>query len=356
MMPYRVLHILYTAQPEGAAFARIVEALARGLDPQRYRLHVWFMAKDGPLIGELGAQGVPARVQPWAGDVKDPRGAWRFWKSLGLERFAIVHVHFGGRSMHWLARSRGARVVLQVHALVDESRELKPIFIPGGAADLVIADCQAMADRVTGAPARVVYLGTGIPEQPIRREESSGPPPPTIIGAAARLVPVKGIEYLIRAFGLLHAEFPEAVLEIAGSGPMRSSLEELAQQLGLTNQVRFLGWLNDLARALARWDIYVLSSIQDGFPIAVLEAMGAGLPVVASNVGGLGEMLEDGRTGWLVRPADPPALADRLRALLANPDQRRAMGVAGRARAQDRFSEKGMAEAVGRVYNELLGL
>ncbi len=356
MTPHRVLHILYTAQPEGASYLRIVRALARGLDPSRYSLHVWFLGSEGPLTAELEAEGVPARALPWVGGVMAPRGAWRFWRSLSSEKFAIVHAHYGGRSVRWLARATGASVILHVHSVVDESKGLEPITIPAGGANLVVADCQAMADRVRGAQTKVVYLGAPVPGEANRPKKSSGHTAETIIGTVGRLAPIKGLTHLIQALALLRSEFTGLVLEIAGSGPLRSSLEQQARELGLANQVRFLGWLDGMAPVLARWDVFALASVQDGFPIAVLEAMAAGLPVVATKVGGLREMVEDGQTGWLVPPGDPSALAERLRALLLNPDQRCTMGMAGQARVRNRLSEKDMVTATAAIYNELLEL
>jgi glycosyltransferase involved in cell wall biosynthesis len=153
---------------------------------------------------------------------------------------------------------------------------------------------------------------------------------------------------------VLRAEFPDLVLEIAGSGPERPTLEREAQTLGLSDGVRFLGWVEELAPVLARWDVFVLPSLEEGFPMAVAEAMAAGLPVVATAVGGIPEIVEDGRTGYLVRSVDPAALAERLRVLILDPAQCRMMGDAGRARVREHFSEKKMIDAIAEIYDQLL--
>ena len=140
---------------------------------------------------------------------------------------------------------------------------------------------------------------------------------------------LKGIEYLLSAAAALRREFPALRVEIAGSGPQREKLEEAVAHAGLGGQVKFLGWIDDLTSVLPRWDVFVMPSLEEGFPIAALDAMAAGLPVVATSVGGVPELIEDGKTGWLVPPRDAEALASRLRLLLCNPELRLSMGAAG---------------------------
>jgi len=108
--------------------------------------------------------------------------------------------------------------------------------------------------------------------------------------------------------------------------PERSTLEREVQLLGMGGKVRFLGWVEGLAPVLARWDVFVLPLLEEGAGLAALEAMAAGLPVIATAVGGIPEIVEDGRTGWLVPPGDPGALGERIHSLLRKPDTRRAMG------------------------------
>jgi glycosyltransferase involved in cell wall biosynthesis len=167
-------------------------------------------------------------------------------------------------------------------------------------------------------------------------------------------VPLKAIVYLSRALALLQKDTSSFRLEIAGSGPERYALEREVQSHCLGNRVRFLGWEADLMRLMAGWDIYVQPSVGEPFGITALEAMAAGLPVVATRAGGLPELVEDGRTGWLVPPRDPGALADRLGALLLNPEQRRRMGAAGRERARQNFSVDRMVESISNIYDEVL--
>ncbi|MGO8788530.1 MAG: glycosyltransferase family 4 protein [Terriglobia bacterium] len=354
-MAHQVLHILGTAQPAGTGMARVVGALARGLNPERYRIHAWFLEGTGPLIGMLEQAGVNASALVWWRGMRDPAGAWRFWRRLRTQRFSIVHLHFGGRSVCRLARAAArAKIVRHLHGRILEPQGLTPVYFSARGTDAVVAVSQAVASRVVDGPARVIYAGVTVPP--------GNPPtlchrarPEIIIGTAGRLVELKGIEYLLSAAAALRREFPALRVEIAGSGPQREKLEEAVVRMDLGGQVQFLGWIDDLAPVLRRWDVFVMPSLEEGFPIAALDAMGAGLPVIATSVGGVPELIEDGSTGWLVPPRDSEALASRLRLLLANPDFRVSMGAAGYERVRDRFSAAQMTESFAKLYDELLG-
>jgi glycosyltransferase involved in cell wall biosynthesis len=206
----------------------------------------------------------------------------------------------------------------------------------------------ACRDRFT-----VVYPGVAIP--PLDHEYHLGQAAPgLIVGAAARLDRLKGIDILIRAVATLRADFPDLTLEVAGAGPDRARLEDLVGRLALGSRVRFLGWQNNLTGVMARWDVFAFPTLSEGFGIAALEAMALGKPVVASAVGGVPELVEHGSTGWLVSPGDPDALATSLRVLLVNAEQRRTMGAAGRARAAETFSEAAMVAAISDIYAAVL--
>ena len=217
--------------------------------------------------------------------------------------------------------------------------------------DAVVAVSQSVANCVVDGDARVIYAGLSVPATvPPRRPAGTE----IVIGTAGRLVELKGIEYLLSAFSALKQEFPNLRLEIAGSGPQREKLEALAAQSGLRDHVKFLGWIDDISSILSRWDIFVMPSLEEGFPIAALDAMAAGLPLIATRVGGVPELIEDGTTGWLVPPRDVESLTSRLRILLSDPELRVKMGDSGYARVRDHFSTAQMTERFAELYDELL--
>jgi glycosyltransferase involved in cell wall biosynthesis len=334
--------------------ARIVLTLADGLDPTRYRIHAWFLAGAGPLLNALQKAGVEAAAVDWWRGMRDPVGAWQFWQKLHNQKFAIVHLHFGGRSVLWLARNATqAKIVRHLHGRILEPQGLSPVHFSARDTDAVVAVSQAVANQVVDGAARVIYAGLAIPcgHAPAPRNRT---PSEVILGTAGRLVELKGIEYLLRAAAALRSEFPALRVEIAGSGPQREKLEEAVAHAGLEGQVKFLGWIDDLTSLLSRWDVFVMPSLEEGFPIAALDAMAAGLPVVATSVGGVPELIEDGKTGCLVPPRDAEALASRIRTLLCNPELRASMGAAGFARMRDHFSAAQMTANFARLYDELL--
>ena len=331
---------------------RIVRTLAEGLDPARYRVRALFLQGPGPLVSVLQEAGVPASSLEWWRGMRDPIGAWKFWSSLRGQEFSIVHLHFGGRSVSGLARSATkAKIVRHLHGRILEPCGLAPVDFSARGMDAVVAVSQAVADRVVDGPAHVIYSGLSISGEP---PAPRAPDKELVIGTAGRLVELKGIEYLIRAVAAMHSEFPTLRLEIAGSGPQRSKLEEEVARAGLIQKVQFLGWIDDLNKVLPGWDVFVMPSLEEGFPIAALDAMAAGVPVIASAVGGVPELIEDGQTGWLVPPRDADALASRLRLLLRDPSARVKMGAAGFTRVRDHFNAKQMTAKIAHLYDELL--
>jgi len=350
---HNVLHILGTAQLQGRAIASIVGALGRGLDPDRYRVEAWFLEGDGPLVNEIRAAGVSARALSWARGVRDPFGALRFMRSLRLGNWSIVHQHFGGRSVQRLVRlATRAKIAIQIHSLALEpgGEDIAEVSFEGY--DVSIAVSAAVAERMRGTCPRVIYSGVTLPQ--VSKAPSHIASSRTVVGAASRLVDLKGLVYLIRAAASLANRVPSIRFEIAGAGPAIGALEHEVKRLELDRWVTFLGWRDDLGEILRNWDIFVQPSLTEGLGIAALEAMAAGLPVVASAVGGLPEIVEEGRTGWLVAAAAPELLADRIYRLTIDPELRASMGAAGRARVRQSFSSEVMVGAVTRLYDDLL--
>jgi glycosyltransferase involved in cell wall biosynthesis len=165
---------------------------------------------------------------------------------------------------------------------------------------------------------------------------------------------LKGIEYLLCAVAALLSAFPSVRVEIAGSGPYREKLENAVAMAGLGQHVKFLGWIDELSTILPRWDIFGMPSLEEGFPIAALDAMAAGLPIVATSVGGVPELIENGTTGWLVPPRDVESLASKLRLLIDDRELRLSMGAAGFRHVRDHFSNEQTVASFAQLYEELL--
>lgn len=174
-----------------------------------------------------------------------------------------------------------------------------------------------------------------------------------MVGTVARLAPQKGTENFIRAAAILHQHFPRVHYMIAGDGPLRPALERLSRELGIGPSVTFAGYVQNVPELLAGFDVFVLPSVSEGQGITVLEAMAAGCPVVASAVGGLRELVVDGKNGLLVAPGEPAELAEAVKRLLSNPDYARSLA----ARAGEDVKRYGLTstiEKTGLIYRKVL--
>jgi len=183
--------------------------------------------------------------------------------------------------------------------------------------------------------------------RPVVEPKSFGTGP--IVGAVTRLSPEKGVDVALRAL----ATVPETTFVVVGDGGRRSELEQLARELGVEARTRFLGYQTEPQDYLAGMDVVVQASRRDAMGLSILEAMAAGLPVVATDVGSTNEAVADGVTGFLVPPDDATALADRLRQLVDDAELRTRMGKAARARYEEHFTAARYARAYEALYDEL---
>lgn len=215
-----------------------------------------------------------------------------------------------------------------------------------------LAQAGVPAARTSTIPSAVQASPASAAERDVVRAELGlGPDVPLVLTLAA-LVPRKGIDVLLAA--LADPRLSGVVACIAGEGPARAELEAAARAAGLGARARFLGRRDDAARLLAACDVFCLPSRHEGLGVAALEAMAAGRAVVATRVGGLGEAVVEGRTGLLVPPDDPAALAAALARLLADPELRERLGRAGPERVSEGFRAEQMVAAYEELYRAVL--
>jgi glycosyltransferase involved in cell wall biosynthesis len=176
-----------------------------------------------------------------------------------------------------------------------------------------------------------------------------------VFGIVGRLEPEKDHRTLLRAFRALVAHRPETRLLIVGDGSLRGELESECRALDIERHVTFLGARSDIPQVLAAFDVFVLSSVQEGVPLSVVEAMGAGKPVIATDVGGLRLLVKPAVNGLLVPPADPVALEEAMRKLAGNAALRQEMGRQGRQIAQDSFGVSTMINQYQDLYESVVG-
>jgi glycosyltransferase involved in cell wall biosynthesis len=248
--------------------------------------------------------------------------------------------------------TRGVRVVAVEHRPVPAAdrlqRALKRVTSPRLAAHVAVSNSSAReVERLAGlrpGSVRTIHNGLAAVDAPPRHAGGA------LLGAAGRFVPQKGFDVLLTAL----AELPQASLLLVGDGPERPRLERLLDELGLRDRVELTGWRDDASRLLAAVDAVVVPSRAEPFGLVALEAMGAGVPVVASDVDGLAEVVIDGETGLLVPPDDPRRLAEAIARVLVDRELGRTLGARGREVARTTFSRERMTASYEDLYRAVL--
>ncbi len=215
-----------------------------------------------------------------------------------------------------------------------------------------------LAHRISGDKVQLIANGiditrfSGSIDREAARETLAIPPESLVVGTIGRLSVEKGHRYLIEAVKELREAFANLQVVLVGDGPLRGELEKLARQSGVENQVRFMGKVHNIPLMLALMDVFVLPSLSEGMPMALLEAMAARVPVVATPVGDIPVVIADGVSGRLVPPENPGALAQVLAELLA--DRRQGARLAGHAfqQVQQRFCAEKMAAHYRRLFEQ----
>jgi len=369
VQPLRVLQVVDSLDGGGAE--RHVVGLACELARRGHAVEVACSAvsRDGgrthdQLVRALDEAGVP--VRPLVGRLVkrrvSPTFAARLAPLVRASRHDLVHAHIWASTVAAALATAGTGVPLLLTEHTEapwrsSAARLVSRWVYGRAAGIV---------AVSSAIARLLSEGYGVPEGRVTTllpaaVRLGGPPDPPrpaagtagsaggpVAGLVGRLQPEKGGDVLLRAA----AGVPGLRVAVVGDGPTRCALEALAERLGMADRVAFLGFRPDAARLLAGFDVVAVPSHSDGSPLVVLEALSAGVPVVASAVGGIPDQVRDGVEGLLVPPGDPEALAAALRALLEDPARARALGEAGRRRAAG-LSHDRMVDAVEDVYRRV---
>ncbi len=337
---------------------RQMSELIRRLDAQRYRVHVACFHKRGawlPRILERAASVVEFPIQGFARAATAAQ-VLSFARWCRRERIAVVQTCDMYSNIFGLPGAALARVPVRI----GSRRELNPDKSPGQirlqrlayrAATKVVANSPAARQMLEAeglATGSIAVIPNGVDPIFFASPERTGPLR-TII-TVANLRPEKSHETLLAAAVGLIESHPSLRFQIVGDGPRRHELERIATTLGLGAHVEFLGHREDVPALLAAADAFVLPSRTEAFPNSVIEAMAAGIPVVACAVGGLLDLVQDGRTGLLVPPDDSAALAAALRALADDPRRARAMGKAGRRLVQQRYSFDRMVGSFDDLY------
>ena len=369
----RVLHVLSTLLPGGSELS--VLRLAGALDPRRYRISVAFLRGEPVLRRDFEAIG--AEVAPMGlRSHFDPFCLFRLRALVARGRHDLVHTHMDAADFYGALAGRlgGARAVVSTKHAPDEFRSRRtwkryPFLLLERLAyemdDAVIVVSQGLAsflEETERLPRRkMVIIGHGVDGAAplVPRAEARAnlglPALDPLLGSVGRLSREKGHAFLLRALPAISAAFPRAGCVLAGDGPSRRDLEEEAQRLGMADRVVFLGHRGDVPVILSALDLFVQPSLYEGFGMSLLEAMAARLPIVATRVGGIPEVVDDQEAGLLVPPADPGALARAVIALLSDRGRARRLGESAARLVSERHSIASVAARVDALYRRVLG-
>lgn len=361
----RVVHAVETMELGG--MERMIATLAQVTDRERFDVHVLCIKGVGRVGEALAGAGIPVHNAGLRPASSDYFGFLPLARILRRLRADVVHTHntcallFAAPGA-WLA---GVRTIVHTEhgrAFPDRAHIMAAERAAATVVDHVVGVSEAMTDalhryeRIPRRKLRTIANGVEASRDVSRRDRSRAlegleiTAGARLVGTAARLVWEKGHTHLLEAWRVVHEAEPEALLLIAGDGPERPALEALADSLGIRNSVRFLGTREDVPALLHSLEVFVMPSVSEGLPLALLEAMSTARPVIVSDIGGMPDALGDGKAGLIVPPADPAALAAAILQLLRDPAFAEALGAEAAARFRERYTAGAMAHAYEALY------
>jgi glycosyltransferase involved in cell wall biosynthesis len=357
----RIVHVAKVAGISGSESHLLLllpDLRARGHDVRFVMLHEGEPGAE-ELARRLEQAGVPVERLRMRG-AADPVAFTRLGRIVRRLRPEILHTHLVHADFHGLVAGRLARVPL----LVSTKHGFNPFRASRvfAAADRAVARLADVHVAISAGLAHYLAESEGFDAggfEIVHYGIAAGPPPPAPpreprLAVVGRLIPIKGHSSLLEALALARHEVPGIALEIAGGGPLEPELRAQTRRLTLGDAVSFLGQVAPAGPVFERARVVVVPSLGEGFGLVALEAMERGRAVVASDVGGLPEIVEPGRTGLLVPPGDPAALAAALLELVRNPERTAAMGAAGRERALTAFSQERCTDGIEALYRAAL--
>lgn len=348
---------------------KVLARLVAGLNKERYRVLVCSLQKKGPVADEIELSGIKVVSLDMEGKL-NLKAPLKLFSLLKKEKVDILHSYLFHANLlaRIVGRLAGVPIIISSERIMEMEGRHRAIInrLTAPLANCITANSNSVREFIRSQigidSKKLVTIYNGLDVSDFRKKEDQAEikkewgidPDKVVIGCVARLDPQKGHEYLFKAALRVVDKHPDVVFLLVGYGPLRKKLEDMTEELGLASKVIFTGVCNDVPRMLSIMDIFVLPSLYEGFPNAVLEAMAASRPVIATSVAGTPEIVVDDQTGILVPRANPEALAEAINFLIQNPERAREMGQAGRLRVEDYFSLEKMVEKTEELYEQLI--
>lgn len=367
MPKINVLHLINEIEPAGAE--TLLLNTVRHFDKEKFSLTIAYFLGPGTLAQEMREAGAEV-VDFSRGGKVDPLFLARLVNLVWENDIDIIHTHLIQASLigRLVARLMGVRLILSTrHFAYDHKenglvRRLQRLTAPIDS--MILAVSKPVKDHMVFkegfSPERVEIVPNAIDiglfkmrnPKNINKEVLETP----VIGSVGRLHPQKGFDTFIEAAKIILSEKSASRFKIVGEGELLETLKDKTNQLGISEAVEFAGQRSpaEIPDILAGFDVFVQASNWEAFGIAIVEAMACGLPVVATNVEGVVDIIDDGVDGFLIPPKEPRALADRILRLLCHPELRRRIGAAARRKVEENFDIRDMADKMANIYLKLL--
>jgi glycosyltransferase involved in cell wall biosynthesis len=336
--------------------------LVKRLDSRRWQVHLACFHRDGVWFDRAAEAAASVASFPITGFAKAQTvsQARRFARWCREQQIALVHTSDFYSNIFFLPAAAMAGVPVRIGsrreiAACKSAPQIALQRISYAFAHRIVANAAAVAARLRSegvGQSRITVVPNGLDVQQYRPRELSARL--RRVAMVANLRPGKGHDTLVAAAAIVMRRFPDAHFDLIGDGTERQRLERTVEARDLTRAFTFSGHVEDVPSRLAAADVFTLPSDSEAFPNAVLEGMAAGLPVVASAVGGIREVIEHQRTGLLVPPNDPAALADALCRLFTAPGEARSLAANGRALVESRYSFDRMVASIDELYDHEL--
>ncbi len=345
--------------------------LAEGIDPDKYRVKVLCLRKETPYLSEFIKRGVEISSLGMTryfqfGPLRE------FYRYLRRQKIDLLHTHLYRDAVYgrFLGKLAGVKAVISTlhNSYVWRSRpQLFLDRLTSVWADKVVAVSDAVKryarekEHIPAGKLMTIYNGIEtsryrLPESARRdsRKEFRISEDELVVGSVGHLTRQKGYRYLLEAAPEIIRKYPRVRFLLAGEGELEDKLRDQCRQAGIEDRVTFIGYREDIPRVLSAFDIFVLPSLWEGLPVVLIEALAAGLPIVATDVDGNTEVTGREETGLTVSPRAPGSLSRAILSLLAQPELREQLGQAGRLRAEKLFDVKIMVQRYEQLYDNLI--